>query len=98
MMRLPRMLFTVRRLMVASVAIAVICAYSSRWTKYRRLASAHENIVWFGEPEPQPGWIIFHERGHLSHWHKALEYRRAAWFPWIRVEPYTFEPYPPESK
>jgi hypothetical protein len=97
-MRLPRVRFTVRRLMVA-VAIAGLAfgglKYSeilrSRSVRYRELATVHEFAAlelqlakYLGEP-PEPLRVLYHNA-------LAQKYHRAASQPWFLAEPDPPEP------
>jgi hypothetical protein len=91
-MRLPRLRFTLKRMMVSVLAVASILAYAERWWRYKRLAAFHLlKAMPSGFPTTQRhGTITLMVPSGSSasrHFEKADEYERAALYPWLSVDP-----------
>lgn len=88
-MRLPRVRFTVRRMMVAVAAIAILCGammLAERRVRFGRIAEHHRLNARDYTFDKEEGMYMA-DPG--SYWHKVLheKYRRAASRPWLSVEP-----------
>jgi len=73
--------------MVAVAVVAFLFIYCERWVRYKRLAAAHCNFALYGEAFPDGVRIAWGGSFRSDHWDKAGEFNRAAWFPWVSVEP-----------
>ena len=102
-MRLPRVRFTVRRMMVAVAVVALIQAGENLRRRSRDYAARADNyaveLTLGGASEPRPAITaeeILSERRNAERlrYCSAMEqkYRNAARRPWLRVEP---DPPPP---
>jgi hypothetical protein len=103
-MRLPRVRFTVQRLMIVVAVVGVSTAYVGRCAAYLRRAYGHEQK----SKELSDRWDIalnrcltpdgyekyrleFHDRA-IDHRSVGARYRHAAWRPWLPVSPDPPEP------
>jgi hypothetical protein len=91
--RVLRVQFTVRWLMVAVAAGAILCCVIERRARFQRLAAEHESRTWF-IAMVSVGAMLFDRMGRPvevweSDWHKVMaqKYRRAARFPFLPVMP-----------
>jgi hypothetical protein len=93
-MRLPR--FTVRRLMVALAIVTILFGYVEHWIRCRILASRciERALPHMTKLEVLPNRSrIYHGTDVFFRlMRKADEYDRAAWYPWLTVEPDPPEP------
>ncbi len=93
-MKLPRLRFTIRGLIVAIAIVGLLFAYGERWRRYKRLATYHRGKADEGG--------FFHEYGYdarimlngktftiesSGHMAKSREYDYAALRPWLSVSP-----------
>ena len=90
-MRLPRVRFTMRWLMVALAILALLMGYAERWRRYNRLAAYHlAKANWRMQKSGPDGRAMFRvtpPKDKLRHINKANEYSHAASRPWIWVSP-----------
>lgn len=89
-MRLPRVRFTVRRMMVAVALMAFLLWTVKLSAEYTRRAQSFSS--WLGEPKSaETGRPRYFAK--LQHYAEMeRKYRRAAWFPWAPVPPDPPEP------
>jgi hypothetical protein len=89
-MRLPRVRFTVRRLMVAVAVVGFALASLTLSANYSRRADYFASL--------QPEWVSWQSGSHSfrAKWDYWVEmehkYRRAARYPWLPVAPDPPEP------
>jgi hypothetical protein len=91
-MRLPRVRFTMRRMMVAVAILGAVLAYAERWQRYRRLGAYHLKQAtaktWSIPQADGSGYYLMpDDKVAIKHFERADEYNRAAIFPWVRVAP-----------
>jgi hypothetical protein len=91
-MRLPRVRFTVRRLMVAVAIVALLVGVLHRRARMLAVAQAHR--AWQGSykgirsvivgPEGDPAYVAQQRRraSWLAHKDAAVALEAAAWYPW----------------
>jgi hypothetical protein len=95
-MPLPRMRFTVRRMMVVVAVLAILVWLGERHLRFTRLSEYHRsNAGIYLEFDEQTGWVGYvtrdgrdiPERVHL--WHAKLEdkFRESARHPWLPIQP-----------
>jgi hypothetical protein len=92
-MRLPRVRFTVRRMMVAVAVLSLLIGWGiesgRREGRFRTAARVHW-LASFGRAPDGPGQVT--EAGLRWHDRMAEKYDRAARYPWLPVEPDPPEP------
>jgi hypothetical protein len=90
-MKLPRVRFTMWRMMVAVAILALLVSYAERWRRYNRLAAYHLGKSNWKRPvvgpDGRPFFVGAPTKEKLRHREKADEYARAASRPWIWISP-----------
>jgi hypothetical protein len=94
-MRLPRVRFTVRRLMIAVAVVALAIGMFARSRQMSKIADRHAaQILEHSQMMPLPNGAFVMLLDNRGQWHQAMvaKYRRAARRPWLPVEPDPHEP------
>jgi hypothetical protein len=101
-MRLPRLRFTVRRMMVAVVILAVplgaIAELRRRHEHYRWLASYHAGKAGITNMNPSSPRPTFGTLREIWRYDLSRKYMEAAARPWLAVAPDPPDPGPPDSE
>ena len=95
MMRLPRVRFTVRRMMIAVAVVALAIGMVARSRQMSKIADRHAaQILEHSQMMPLPNGAFAALLDNRGEWHQAMvaKYRRVARFPWLPVEPDPPEP------